>query len=385
MRSGSRSTRISRSTPPTRVTRPTPGTADSSRVTVRSTNHESSVSVMLSEATLHVTMAPPAVVTRETIGSLASGGRSERIRVIASRTSSSAAERSVPNRNSMLVVDAPSSTVEVICSMPAIVATASSTLRVISLSICVGATPGYVMVTMTAGNSMSGRSSTPSFGKLRRPATVSAMNRTMTGTGLRIDQVTKFMSRSPLTDADEVAVLQEAGALLTMRGLLRGRDDLDRVSWMEPVSMRRRATTCLRSRRTRSCSRRSSRRSRAGPYTRAPCRSRSRRARTCRAEAVVGREVDIDERRAIVRRDRRRDDANRAVERRAIGRNDADSLSRSQVLEPRIRRLAAPLDAAVAQQAEHLVTGLRDLTDRDGARGDHAVVGRYDLGELSRN
>ena len=72
MRSGSRSTRISRATPPTRVTRPTPGTADSSRVTVRSTNHESSVSVMLSDATLHVTIAPPAVVTRETIGSLAS-------------------------------------------------------------------------------------------------------------------------------------------------------------------------------------------------------------------------------------------------------------------------------------------------------------------------
>ena len=97
----------------------------------------------------------------------------------------------------MFVVDAPSSTVEVICSMPAIVATASSTLRVISLSICVGATPGYVTVTMTAGNSISGRSSTPSFGKLKRPATVSAMNRTMTGTGLRIDQVTKFMSRPP--------------------------------------------------------------------------------------------------------------------------------------------------------------------------------------------
>ena len=110
-------------------------------MTVRSTNHESSVAVMLSDATLHVTMAPPAVVTRETIGSLASAGKSERIRVIASRTSSSAAERSVPKRNSMLVVDAPSSTVDVICSMPAIVATASSTLRVISDSICVGATP----------------------------------------------------------------------------------------------------------------------------------------------------------------------------------------------------------------------------------------------------
>jgi hypothetical protein len=52
----------------------------------------------------------------------------------------------------MLVVDAPSSTVEVICSIPEIVATESSTLRVISDSICVGATPGYVIVTITAGN-----------------------------------------------------------------------------------------------------------------------------------------------------------------------------------------------------------------------------------------
>jgi hypothetical protein len=97
----------------------------------------------------------------------------------------------------MLVVDAPSSTVDVICSIPEIVATASSTLRVISDSICVGATPGYVTVTITAGKSMSGRSWTPSFGKLNRPAIVRPTNITMTGTGLRMDQVTKFMSRSP--------------------------------------------------------------------------------------------------------------------------------------------------------------------------------------------
>ncbi len=75
MRSGSRSTRISRATPPTRVTRPTPCTAESSRVTLRSTNHDSSVSVMLSDATLQVTIAPPAVVTRDTIGSFASAGQ----------------------------------------------------------------------------------------------------------------------------------------------------------------------------------------------------------------------------------------------------------------------------------------------------------------------
>ncbi len=155
------------------------------------------MSLIVSDATLQVTSEPPAVVVRETIGSFASGGRSLRIRVTASRTSSIARLRSVPNANSMLVVDVPSSTVDVICSIPAIVAAESSTLRVISDSICVGATPGYVIVTITAGNSMSGLSCTPSFGKPIRPAIVSPMNRMMTGAGLRIDQVTKFTSRPP--------------------------------------------------------------------------------------------------------------------------------------------------------------------------------------------
>ena len=54
----------------------------------------------------------------------------------------------------------------------------------------------------------------------------------------------------------------------------------------------------------------------------------------------------------------------------------------SQVLEPRLGRLAAPFDAAVAQQAQHLVAGLRDLADGDRARRDDAVVGRRDVREL---
>ena len=141
MRSGSRSTRISRDTPPTRETRPIPATEVNSRAMTRSTNQDNSVSDMLSEATVQVTMAPPAVVLRETMGSLASCGKSGRMRVNASRTSSSAALRSVPNRNSIIVVEMPSSTVERICSIPAMVVTASSTLRVTSDSSWVGATP----------------------------------------------------------------------------------------------------------------------------------------------------------------------------------------------------------------------------------------------------
>ena len=45
-------------------------------------------------------------------------------------------------------------------------------------------------------------------------------------------------------------------------------------------------------------------------------------------QPIVGRQVDVNEGRAIVRGDRRRDDANLAVERRAVGRHDADALPR---------------------------------------------------------
>src|SRR5690606_19676285 len=62
-----------------------------------------------------------------------------------------------------------------------------------------------------AGNSMSGRSSTPRRGKLHSPATVRAMNSITTGTGLRMLQVTKFILVLP-HHVDAVAVLEEAGA-----------------------------------------------------------------------------------------------------------------------------------------------------------------------------
>jgi hypothetical protein len=99
MRSGSRSTRISRVTPPTRSTLPTPLTAVSSRITVRSTNHDSSVSLMFGDATLNVTTGLPAVVMREITGSRASAGRSARTPVTASRISSTASLMSRSKRN----------------------------------------------------------------------------------------------------------------------------------------------------------------------------------------------------------------------------------------------------------------------------------------------
>ena len=64
MRSGSRSTRTSRVAPPMRFTWPTPGTELISRITFRSTNHDSSVSLMFSALTPKAMMAAPAVVAR---------------------------------------------------------------------------------------------------------------------------------------------------------------------------------------------------------------------------------------------------------------------------------------------------------------------------------
>ncbi len=96
---------------------------------------------MRSEATANVSTALPAVVARAMYGSVASSGRSGRMRVTASRTSSMARDRSMPNWNSILVCELPVVTVESMFSMPTMFETASSTLRVTSVSICDGGTP----------------------------------------------------------------------------------------------------------------------------------------------------------------------------------------------------------------------------------------------------
>ncbi len=69
----------------------------------------------------------------------------------------------------MLVCETPVLTFEVMCSMPTIVDTASSILRVTSVSICDGGTPPYETLTVTNGKLMSGWFCTPSLGKLSRP------------------------------------------------------------------------------------------------------------------------------------------------------------------------------------------------------------------------
>ena len=58
----------------------------------------------------------------------------------------------------MSVVEVPSVTVDVMCSMSPIVATAFSILRVTSVSSCEADAPCMTAVTVTRGKSMSGRS-----------------------------------------------------------------------------------------------------------------------------------------------------------------------------------------------------------------------------------
>ncbi len=66
----------------------------------------------------------------------------------------------------MTVCELPVVTVELISSMPTMLETASSILRVTSVSICEGGTPEYPIDTMMNGKEISGSSWMPSFGKL---------------------------------------------------------------------------------------------------------------------------------------------------------------------------------------------------------------------------
>src|SRR3546814_16711335 len=80
--------------------------------------------------------------------------------------------------------------------MPGRLRTADSTRWVICVSISDGAAPGCEIATQTIGKSMSGWLLTSIRMKLTTPASVSATNRTIDGTGLRIDQAE--MLRKPI-------------------------------------------------------------------------------------------------------------------------------------------------------------------------------------------
>ena len=108
---------------------------------------------------------------------------------------------SVPISNSTTVVEDPSLAVELMLRTPGRVRTEDSTNWVIWFSISVGAAPGWLMVAMTTGNSMSGLSCTSMRMKAIRPAIVRPMNSTIGGTGFRMDQaemLRKFMRFVPI-------------------------------------------------------------------------------------------------------------------------------------------------------------------------------------------
>ena len=142
-------------------------------------------------------MGIPAAFTLLTMGSSISVGRSARMLATAARTSFIASKMSTSSLNMIMVVELPSFTVEVSCSMPSMDETAFSILRVTSVSSCAADAPCWFAVTVTAGNSMSGISWMLSCLKPYRPANVNSRNRTIGGIGCLIAHVAKFMWSYP--------------------------------------------------------------------------------------------------------------------------------------------------------------------------------------------
>src|SRR5690606_17195870 len=102
--------------------------------------------------------------------------------------------------NWTLVVLLPSRAVDWISSTPLTERTAASTFWVICVSISLGAAPGWLIVTVTAGKSMSGLLLTSIRMNETSPASVNPMNRTIGMMGLRIDHaemLRKFIGSKP--------------------------------------------------------------------------------------------------------------------------------------------------------------------------------------------
>src|SRR5580704_18152098 len=74
----------------------------------------------------------------------------------------------------MVTVDVPSTDVELICSMPLIVFTESSTRLVMSVSTSSADAPGLLTLTDTVGKSILGNRSTPKVKNEKPPTTMSA-------------------------------------------------------------------------------------------------------------------------------------------------------------------------------------------------------------------
>ena len=150
-------------------------------------------------------MACPSTSMRSMMGSSMVRGRSARTSATASLTSFKDRSVSVPSRNSRIVDDMPSVKVEVICLTPVMFATASSMTFVTCVSSSAGAAPDCVTFTETIGTSMFGNRVTGSDLKLKRPSSISTANKTIAGTGRRIDQAEMLIR---ITEPRSVLVLE---------------------------------------------------------------------------------------------------------------------------------------------------------------------------------
>src|SRR5262245_56509381 len=102
----------------------------------------------------------------------------------------------------MITCEMPSDDTDRSSSMPLTVLTASSILSVISVSICSGAAPGWMVVMTTVGKSTFGNWSTPRRENEKAPMTVSDTMSTVANTGRRTQSAASHCMAGPKGNAD---------------------------------------------------------------------------------------------------------------------------------------------------------------------------------------
>jgi len=129
----------------------------------------------------------PITSTRWISGSLTFCGKLARTRVTASLTSLSARSVLVSSANWIVVTDRPSVIEDEMCRTPSTPDTPSSMVLVTWLSSSAGAAPNCATATEITGMSAAGSRVTASLVKLTQPSTRRMMEKTMDGSGFRID------------------------------------------------------------------------------------------------------------------------------------------------------------------------------------------------------
>src|SRR5574341_510448 len=209
MRSGCSSTWISRLSPPTRATLPTPGMFSIRRLTTSSASRVSSRMGQPWPRTARLMMGCCAGSAREMMGGSMSVGRSSRMASILARTSAWASMILVPRLNWTKMVEKPSVEVDCTCLTPSTGFTASSIFLVTSRSTDSGLAPGYRVWITRNGKSTSGKRSMLSRRYENRPSTTRAMIIIVARTGRLMDRSLRNTgSALPAHDFHQVADLE---------------------------------------------------------------------------------------------------------------------------------------------------------------------------------